>query len=354
MSNVLKSLNESLHQMMRDDARVVVLGEDILDPYGGAFKVTRGLSTAFPERVLTTPIAEAGFVGVAAGMALRGLRPVVEIMFGDFLMLAADQVLNHIAKYRWMYNEQVRVPLVIRAPMGGGRGYGPTHSQSVEKHFIGVPGLRVVAPSPLHDPGALLRRAVLDEDDPVLFVENKLMYARKLLTATHGGRVGHTEARVHGAAWPTVSLSFDGFDEADVTLVTYGGMAEVALQAAEQLLIDEEIVTEVVVASSLNPLDLEPIAQSLSRSGRLVVVEEGAKTAGWGAEVMRRVATEHFALLRTAPVHVAALDVPIANTRTLEALILPGIDNIVSGLRNVARSDARASRPAPVVQAAGA
>ena len=147
-ATVLQSLNSALHGMMASDPRVIIMGEDVLDPYGGAFKVTRGLSQSWPERVLTTPISEAGFTGVAAGMAMRGLRPIVEIMFGDFLLLAGDQILNHITKFRWMYNEQVSVPITIRTPMGGGRGYGPTHSQSTEKHFLGMPGLHVVAPSP--------------------------------------------------------------------------------------------------------------------------------------------------------------------------------------------------------------
>src|SRR5205085_11096442 len=126
-ANVLNSLTHALRSLLQEDPRVMVLGEDLLDPYGGAFKVTKGLSTAFPERVFTTPISESGFVGLAAGMAMRGLRPVVEIMFGDFLMLAADQLLNYISKCRWMYNEQATVPMVIRTPMGGRRGYGPTH-----------------------------------------------------------------------------------------------------------------------------------------------------------------------------------------------------------------------------------
>ena len=146
MQSVLKSLNSALHQAFADNEKVYLLGEDILDPYGGAFKVTRGLSTNFPDRVLTTPISEAGIVGVAAGMALRGLRPVVEIMFGDFITLIADQLINHIAKFRWMYNDQVSLPMVVRTPMGGRRGYGPTHSQTLEKLFLGVPGLRVIAP----------------------------------------------------------------------------------------------------------------------------------------------------------------------------------------------------------------
>ena len=176
MTTVLDSLNTALHQALASDQRVIVVGEDVLDPYGGAFKVTRGLSQAYPGQVITTPISEAGIVGLASGMALRGLRPVVEIMFGDFLTLAADQVINHASKFRYMYNDQARAPMVIRTPMGGRRGYGPTHSQTLEKHFLGTPGLRVLAPCAIDQPGELLREAILHDDDPVLFVENKLLY----------------------------------------------------------------------------------------------------------------------------------------------------------------------------------
>lgn len=141
MTKVLDSLNAALHGCLEADDSVVVLGEDILDPYGGAFKVTRGLSSAFPDRVVTTPVSEAGIVGLANGMALRGLRPVVEVMFGDFTTLVADQLINHAAKFAAMYGHRVSVPLVVRTPMGGRRGYGPTHSQTLEKLFLGVPGL---------------------------------------------------------------------------------------------------------------------------------------------------------------------------------------------------------------------
>ena len=191
---LLASLNAGLHRAFQEDERVLILGEDLLDPYGGAFKVTRGLSTAYPERVLPTPISEAGFTGVAAGMALRGLRPVVEIMFGDFITLIADQVVNHLAKFRWMYNEQVRVPLVIRTPMGGRRGYGPTHSQSLEKMYLGIPGLRLLAPAALGDPGALLAETILHTEDPVLFVENKLLYLERVFN-------GDEEWMVDGGRW---------------------------------------------------------------------------------------------------------------------------------------------------------
>ncbi|HUV26149.1 MAG TPA: alpha-ketoacid dehydrogenase subunit beta, partial [Anaerolineales bacterium] len=146
MPTVLESLNQALNRALKKDERVIILGEDILDPYGGAFKVTRGISTAFPERTLTTPVSEAGILGIATGLALRGYRPVVEIMFGDFVTLIADQVINHATKFRYMYNDQVNVPIVIRTPMGGRRGYGPTHSQTLEKLFLGTPGLRIFAP----------------------------------------------------------------------------------------------------------------------------------------------------------------------------------------------------------------
>jgi pyruvate/2-oxoglutarate/acetoin dehydrogenase E1 component len=184
MTTVLESLNAALHQAFSEDERVYLIGQDILDPYGGAFKVTKGLSKAYPSRVLTTPISEAGMVGIASGMAMRGLLPIVEIMFGDFLTLAADQIINHMTKFRWMYNDQVRVPVVIRSPMGGRRGYGPTHSQTLEKLFLGSPGLRILAPTSFGDPGQLLRQAIFDPEEPILFVENKLLYLAPIFLRT--------------------------------------------------------------------------------------------------------------------------------------------------------------------------
>src|SRR5512140_2528947 len=170
MQSVLDALNQALQRAFAANPDVVLLGEDLLDPYGGAFKVSRGLSTAYPERVLSTPISEAALVGLAGGMALRGLRPVAEIMFGDFLTLAADQLINHAAKFNWMYNHTAAAPMVVRTPMRGRRGYGPTHSQSLEKHFLGVPGLLVAAVNPVTDAGELLERAVAQSESPVLFI----------------------------------------------------------------------------------------------------------------------------------------------------------------------------------------
>jgi acetoin:2,6-dichlorophenolindophenol oxidoreductase subunit beta len=183
---VLDSLNLGLHQALHDDPQVVLLGEDLLDPYGGAFKVARGLSSAFPNQVLTTPISEAGITGIAGGMALRGMRPVVEIMFGDFTTLIADQVINHLAKFNGMYHGQAQAPVVIRTPMGGRRGYGPTHSPNPGEILPGCAGadrasaVQPAGRSPLGAPGQLLYDLILNGIRPALFVEHKLQYLLKL------------------------------------------------------------------------------------------------------------------------------------------------------------------------------
>jgi acetoin:2,6-dichlorophenolindophenol oxidoreductase subunit beta len=314
---VLESLNSALHTAMEKDEQVFVLGEDILDPYGGAFKVTRGLSTKFPDRVLTTPISEAAIVGVSNGMALRSLRPVAEIMFGDFVTLIADQIVNHAAKFRWMYNDQVRVPLVIRTPMGGRRGYGPTHSQSLEKLFLGVPGLKVVAPNTLGDPAELLLSAISDED-PVLFIEHKLLYTRPLLEVGKGDLVDWTINRSEGE-FPTFTLR--GPYASALTFATYGYNFELVRQAANELLLEHEIFSEIILFSQLSPLELDPLFDSLNRTHRLLTVEEGGLTLGWGAEVTARAAEIGIPGLRVG--RVAARDLPIANSKKLEDAILP-------------------------------
>ena len=314
---VLESLNSALHTAMEKDERVFVLGEDILDPYGGAFKVTRGLSTKFPDRVLTTPISEAGIVGVSNGMALRGLHPVTEIMFGDFVTLIADQIVNHAAKFRWMYNDQVRVPLVIRTPMGGRRGYGPTHSQSLEKLFLGVPGLKVVAPNTLGDPAELLLSAISDED-PVLFIEHKLLYTRPLLEVGKGDLVDWIITRSEGE-FPTFTLH--GPYAPALTFATYGYNFELVRQAANELMLDHEIFTDIILFSQLSPFELDPLFDSLNRTHRLLTVEEGGLTLGWGAEVTARAAEIGIPGLKVG--RVAARDLPIANSKKLEDAILP-------------------------------
>jgi pyruvate/2-oxoglutarate/acetoin dehydrogenase E1 component len=333
MTSVLDSLNQGLHQAFTADDGVYLLGEDVLDPYGGAFRVARGLSTAFPERVLTTPISEAGIAGIAAGMALRGLRPVVEIMFGDFITLIADQLVNHIAMFRWMYNEQVRVPLVIRTPMGGRRGYGPTHSQTLEKMYLGVPGLRILAPCHLGDPGKLLVHAILEDDDPVLFIENKLLY---LLPVQDPARMEEFEPTTRqvdrgddGQSYaPTCTLTLRGAPPASLTLVAYGYMVELARQAALRLAYESEIFTELVIPTQLAPFEMDEVLASTRRTGRLLTVEEGSLSLGWGAEILARSLEAPGQGLRAAR-RVAALDLPIPASGPLEAQVLPDVNRIV-------------------------
>lgn len=344
--HVLDSLNQGLHQAMAADPRVYLLGEDVLDPYGGAFKVTRGLSSAFPERVWATPISEAGITGVAAGMALRGLLPVVEIMFGDFMTLAADQLTNHIAKFPWMYSggktseQQVEVPLVIRTPMGGRRGYGPTHSQTLEKLFLGLPGLHVVSPTCLaldeaSSPGGLLQQAILADRSPVLFVENKLLYLEPLLdqASLAEWQVEQNPAAVADltsgeAVYPTFTLRLRGAPSPSLTLTAYGYMAEISRQAALRLAYEYEIFCELVFPTCLAPFDLEALRASTSRTRRLVTIEEGTLSMGWGAEIVAR-SVEGIGSHPLAARRVAALEYPIPASGSLEAVVLPGVEEVI-------------------------
>ena len=345
MTTVLESLNQALHSAMRQDPQVVLIGEDILDPYGGAFKVSRGLSSSFPDQVIGSPISEAGIVGMAAGMALRGMRPVVEIMFGDFVTLAADQLINHIAKFRWMYNDQVRVPIVIRTPMGGRRSYGPTHSQTLEKIFMGVPGLKVIAPCALQIPkyksangnpnneqinaGNLLLHAIAD-DDPVVFIENKLLYLSKLQSLETLPDF-EIQSLFHAGAYPTFHLKIKGAPPAALTMATYGHMSELAREAALQLAYQYEIFTELIIPTQLAPFQdpMQAILDSAANTRRLLVVEEGNLTLGWGAEVLARAAETLGPQLKSAQ-RVAAQDTPIPAAKILEDAALPNQQDMIA------------------------
>jgi pyruvate/2-oxoglutarate/acetoin dehydrogenase E1 component len=330
---VVESLNEGLRTSLTESQQVYLLGEDILDPYGGAFKVVRGLSTAYPDRVITTPVSEAGIVGLGVGMALRGLRPVVEIMFGDFLLLAADQIVNHAAKMRWMSGGRAKVPMVIRTPMGGRRGYGPTHSQTLEKHFMGAPGLHIVAVSALGNPSELLRRAILEDDDPVLFVEHKLLYACPVLNPD---QIPDFEVEILRVSYPVYRVRLQGAPRPAVTIACYGYMTELARQAMRQMAYEHEIFAEMLVYTGLSPLDIEPLLTSAQATRRLVVAEEGTRALGWGAEMLARVGESGGEPIRVR--RVAAEDCPVPAAGTLEAGVLPQVEDIVCAARTLVRS----------------
>ena len=266
----LEAINRALGKWLAEDPTAILLGEDIRAPYGGAFKATRRLSDSFPDRVINTPISEAGIVGVANGLALGGRRPVVEIMFGDFLGLCFDQILNHAAKFRGMYNRRVKNPLVIRTPMGGGRGYGPTHSQNIEKHFAGIPGLRVLV---LHGRTriAAMYQALRRVSDPTLVIENKLLY-RESCDAPLPPGYALLET---SCDFPTTILRPE--TSADLTVVAFGRMSKLAEQIATRLAEEDEISAELLFPLCVSPFDVEPVRQSIARTGKLLVVEEGAE-----------------------------------------------------------------------------
>jgi len=348
----LESLRQSLHTILETDSAAIVLGEDILDPYGGAFKVTKGLSTRFPDRVRTTPICEATIAGMSVGMALRGLHPIAEIMFGDFVALAADQIVNHAAKYPAMYNGQVSVPLVIRTPMGGGRGYGPTHSQSLERLFFGIPHLKIVAASHLHDAGALLRQAVADPE-PVIFVEHKLLYPLGLVRGGEEeiGRLGDWEIgrlEIGGVWWGgdalqvaegvdrfgypvTLARNYGDRDTPDVTVIAYGGMSRLLVPLLAELAA-EEIRVLACVPACISPLDAAPLAWAAAQSGRVLVAEESPAAFGWGAEVAARLHAQAGAHLLAPVARLGAAPTVIPAAKALEDAVLPSQDRLAAAI----------------------
>lgn len=279
---VAENLNRALYTALAKDPRVCVLGEDIADPYGGAFKITKGLSTRFPGQVITTPISEAGIVGVAGGLALSGDRPIVEMMFGDFVGLAFDPILNFLSKSVGMYGRQMPMHAVIRCPVGGNRGYGPTHSQSPQKHLIGVPHLGLHEVTPFHDNTALLDRLLAAGEPQVLF-ENKVLYTER----TYSGGVVDDLFSYDFPASPAgyARVFVEDPEVADVVVITPGGLTSRVLAAARQLLLRHEIVCQVIVPAQLYPFDVQHLPPVLAETGRVVVVEEGTSGGGWGAEV---------------------------------------------------------------------
>jgi acetoin:2,6-dichlorophenolindophenol oxidoreductase subunit beta len=323
-------INAALHDAFERHDEVFLIGEDILDPYGGAFNASKGLSTRWPDRVLTTPISEASLVGIAAGMAIRGQRPVVEIMFGDFITLSLDQIVNGVSKFREMYDDQVSVPLVVRTPMGGRRGYGPTHSQSLEKMLVGVPNIRVVATSECHDLHALVTAAI-DDDEPVFLIENKVMYGR-VERRPEGGRIDGLAVREGAGPYPALTFSGNDFADAEATIVTYGGMLPVVLDAVTELIMEEEVFCEVVALSSLLPLDLDPVIESVGRTGACITAEEGTYTLGIGAEIAARVQEEAWGELRGPVRRVAAGDGIIPSAPGLEDRHLPGVADVIEAV----------------------
>jgi 2-oxoisovalerate dehydrogenase E1 component beta subunit len=318
-ATMLEAIREALREEMERDASVFLLGEDI-GAYGGAFKVTEGFLEAFgPDRVIDTPISEAGFTGAAAGAAHMGMRPVVEMQFMDFVSCAYEPLTNYIATSRWRGSGPV--PLVVRGPVGGGVRGGPFHSQNPEMAFFHTPGLKIVYPSTAADAKGLLKAAIRD-DDPVLFFEHKKLYRAPFLRAVlpegdHVVELGR--ARLHRAG-------------RDVTIVTYGMMVHESQRAADALA-EEGIEVEILDLRTLLPLDENAIVESVRRTNRLLIVHEDTRTGGIAGEIAMRVSERAFEWLDAPILRVTALDTPVPYSPPLEDYFLPQVDDVIAACR---------------------
>jgi pyruvate/2-oxoglutarate/acetoin dehydrogenase E1 component len=309
------AIRDALDEELAADERVIFFGEDVAVA-GGVFAATTGLYEKYgEERVFDTPISELALAGAAFGSAVTGLRPVIEIMFGDFLTLAMDMLVNQATKYRFLTQEQVSVPLVIRSVVGAGGRFGAIHSQMPASWFMGVPGLKIVAPSTPADAKSLLRAAIRD-DNPVLFFEHKRLYGLEGEVNGDVGRLGEAAVVREGR---------------DVTLVTAMKSLHDALEAAETLEQDR-ISVEVIDLRTLRPIDVETLLTSVRKTNRIVVVEEGPLTGGWAGEVLACVTEEALGHLDEAW-RIATPNTPIPYSPPLEDAFLPGPDRIVADIR---------------------
>jgi pyruvate/2-oxoglutarate/acetoin dehydrogenase E1 component len=318
----LEAIREALAEEMRRDPKVFVLGEDV-GSYGGAFGATQGLFEEFGEmRVVDTPISESAIIGISIGAALRGYRPVAEMQFADFISCGFDQIVNQAATLRYRYGGRASVPIVVRAPSGGGVSGGLYHSQNPEAWFVHRPGLKVVAPSTAYDAKGLLKAAIRDEN-PVVYFEHKYLYRRAKGPVPEGDEsvpIGVAAIRREGR---------------DLTILTYGAMVTPSLDAADTLA-KEGVEVEVIDLRSLMPFDKDAIFRSVDKTSRVLVVHEDVKTLGIGAELSAVIMEERFDSLDAPVLRVTYPDTHAPFSHVLEQANLPNVARIVEGLRKLA------------------
>jgi pyruvate/2-oxoglutarate/acetoin dehydrogenase E1 component len=333
---IAESLRDGIAEEMERDETVFCIGEDIAVPggWGGAFTVTLGLENKFPDRMINTPIAELGFFGVAIGAAMMGMRPIVDVQYGDFLFLASDQIINNAAKMRYMSGGKCKVPLVVRVPVGA-TGRGSQHAQNMERYFIGVPGLKAVAVSNAYDAKGILKSAVRD-DNPVMIFEHKLLYGSKGARAESGAVDATSDIPEQEFTVP-LDRAVIRREGSEVTVLSWLLMAHFSMFAAERLASDD-IHVEIIDVRSLSPIDYETIGQSVKKTGRVVIVEEGPKTGGVSAEITAGLIERFGDYLQAPIVRVASPDVPVPFSPVLEKAYRPDVQRIIEAVRQIVAS----------------
>lgn len=324
MDTYKESLISGLERLLADP-KCFLLGEDIADPYGGAYAITKGMSAKFTGKIINTPMSEQGFTGLGVGMALAGYKPIIEIMFGDFSTLIMDQLLNHASKFVEGFEKEIH--LVVRDPMGGYRGYGATHSQSLEKLYVGLPNIAVISPSVLHEPGELLLKA-MDLGIPVIFAENKLDYTRKMFHAEKTSSA--FDIKYHGGDFPIAEVTFPD-EKAEVTVVSYGGLINPLLQMMYDLYMEEEVPVRLLDVSSLSPMDFDLLYKLLKGCDKILTVEEGHIPFGIGDTIISQMVQRDLPAKFKS---IGAAQHIIGTSKEAEALALPQMEDVTNLILN--------------------
>ena len=315
-----EAISQALWEEMERDEKVFIIGEEV-GVWGGTYAVTKGFYDHFgAKRVKDTPIAESAIIGAAIGAALTGLRPVAELMTINFAFAAMDHIVNEAAKLRYMFGGQFTIPMVIRTPGGGGRQLGATHSQTPDAIFAHFPGLKVVAPGTPEDAKGMLKSAIRS-NDPIMFIEHATLYQVRGDVPDEDYTIPLDKAKIHRSG-------------SDVTLVTYSKMLELSVKAADQLA-KEGIDAEIIDLRCLRPLDMEPVLESIKKTNRAVVVEEGWRSFGVGAEVASRIYEQAFDYVDAPIQRVAQKEVPLPYNRNLEQMALPQVEDIIQAVKEV-------------------
>ncbi len=316
-----QALNDTLREELQRDENVFLMGEEIGN-FEGSYKITAGLMKEFgPRRVVDTPIAENGFVGMATGAAMLGLRPVVEIMTINFIVMAMDEIVNHAAKIYYMFGGQCPIPLVIRTPGGGGQQLSATHSQNLETWFAHVPGLKVVAPSTPEDAKGLLHASIRD-NNPVIFLENLALYNVK----------GEVPEGYYTTPIGKAKIAKEG---TDLTIISYSRMASVATEVAKRIQVENGLNIEVVDLRTLRPLDTETLVNSVKKTNRAIIFEEDWRSYGIGAEIAATLQEEAFDYLDAPIKRVASLEVPLPYSKPLELAALTGSKQLIDAINEL-------------------